>query len=88
MDEMDNEELNEEASMYINEMVGETMKYVFSTVAKSNLGYSDFNLAMNILTGVLSKVMFAVPDEERDNYIEMIEGNLRVNLANLRKKGI
>ena len=86
---MDNKRLNKEASELCLKLSDELVHKLCLNVLECSLknGYSDFNLAMNVLVGSMVRLMTTLEEELREDFISMIIISLTENLENLRKQG-
>lgn len=82
---MQNEELDEQTSQKINEIIDKVMINIVE-LCDINSKYTDLNLVMNVLTGCMVKMMMITSSELRPIFIETITQNLEVNRLNLEKQ--
>lgn len=86
-EKMQNEELDEQISQKINEIIDKVMINIVE-LCDINSKYTDFNLVMNVLTGCMVKMMMITSSELRPIFIETIKRNLEINRLNFEKKEI
>ncbi len=80
---MKNEELDSKNSIFINEAVIKTLEKITLECSTHSI-YSQYNLIMNVLTGCLVKMMQLIDSSLREEFIELVNKNLKINLEKMK----